>query len=556
MRLFRWQLLIAVLATILVVVVLGMAAAGLKVEVLPDKGGVLTEGVVGNPQTINPILAQYNQVDADLSALIFSGLTRLNERGEVVPDLAERWEISGDGLEYTFYLRQDVQWHDGAPFSSRDVVFTVKSIQHQDYQGVPYLARFWRDISVLADDDYTVRFILPEPLAPFLDHTTIGMLPAHLLIAVEPSALGRAEFNVQPVGTGRFQVAEASAQHLRLVPNSRSFGGPVYLLEALEFRFYPDASSLLEGYRRGEILAVSRVYPELIPQAAAIPTLDLYSARLSGHVVIYLNLNDAINLPYLQQREVRQALLHALDRQSLIDTVVNGQGLVADSPMMPETWAFGGEIQRYRYDPQRADELLDAAGWLDLDGDGVRENEDQRLDIRIVTNDDPTRQRLAEAVAAAWRQVGVGATAEVVSFARLVGEFLAPRRFDAILTGLEFAGDPDPYPLWHSSQIEGQGQNYGNFALREADEIMEEARMTSDLHRRIELYHRFQELFSAEVPALLLYHPVYTYGVDESVGDVQILPMNRAADRFATVQDWYVQTKQVLFGRTISRKEP
>ena len=112
------------------------------------------------------------------------------------------------------------------------------------------------------------------------------------------------------------------------------------------------------------------------------------------------------------------------------------------------------------------------------------------------------------------------------------------------------------YPLWHSSQIEGQGQNYGAFALREADEIMEEARMTSDIHQRIDLYHRFQELFTQEVPALLLYHPVYTYGVDERVGDVQILPMNRAADRFATVNDWYVQTKQVLFGRTISRKEP
>ncbi|NLE75215.1 MAG: peptide ABC transporter substrate-binding protein [Chloroflexi bacterium] len=548
MRLFRWQLLIALLGTVLIATVLGYAALSLTTGTAPEQGGAFVEGVIGNPQWINPILCQYNQVDCDLSALIFSGLTRLNEKGEVVPDLAESWVVSADGLTYTFRLRQGVLWHDGAPFTSRDVLFTVKAMQHADYQGAPHLARFWSDIAVVADNDYTVRFLLPAPLAPFLDYTTIGLLPEHLLYTIAPGDLPKAEFNVQPVGAGRFRVAEVSAQGIALLPNENA-AGPAPHLERLEFRFYPDAQSLLEAYKRGEIVSVSRVSPDLIPEAAALPNLDLYSARMAGYVLIYLNLDDAANLPFFTQREVRQALLQALDRQKLVDEVLNGQGIVANSPILPETWAHWPGLAQHAYDPARAAELLDAAGWVDRNGDGIRENEGRTLSFRLVTNDDPLRKRLAESVAAQWRKIGVEATAESVSFARLVGEFLATRRFDAVLTGLELPGDPDPYPLWHSTQAKTPGQNYGGFALRAADEVLEAARTTTDVNRRIALYQQFQQLFADEVPALLLYYPVYTYGVDDRVQGVQVLPLNGPADRFATVNDWFIETRRVLLGR-------
>lgn len=547
MRLFRWQLIIALLGTVLIAAVLGYVAFSLTTEVVPEQGGTLIEGVIGNPQAINPILCQYNQLDCDLSALIFRGLTHLNDHGEVVPDLAERWEASDDGLTYTFHLRQGIQWHDGAPFTARDVAFTIKAIQDPAYQGVPYLARFWKEVSVLADDDYTVRFILAEPLAPFLNYTTLGLLPRHLLASVPPAAFPNAEFNTQPVGTGPFQVEEVSAQWIRLIPNP-GFPGPRPHLQRLEFRFYPDPQSLLEAYKRGEILAISRVVPQLIPAASTLTTLNLYSARLSGYGLIYLNLNDPENLPFFGQREVRQALLHALDRQRLVDEVLNGQGIVAESPIMPDTWAYWDAHPDYPYSPERAAELLDAAGWIDRDGDGIRDKDGRRLEFRLVTNDDPLRQRLAEGAAAQWRKVGVAVVPETVGFARLVGEYLAPRRFEAVLAGLEFSGDPDPYPLWHSSQGTGLGQNYAGFALREADEVLEAARMTTDVHERIHLYRRFQEIFAEEVPALLLYYPVYTYGVDEKVRGVQVPPLNAPADRFATVADWYVETKRVLSG--------
>lgn len=548
MRLFRWQLVIALLGTVLIAAVLGYAALSLTTEVVPEEGGTFTEGVIGNPRAINPILCGYNQVDCDLSALLFRGLTRLNERGEVVPDLAEGWEVSDDGLEYTFHLREGIRWHDGAPFTAQDVAFTIRTIQDATYGAVPHLTRFWKDITVLADDETTVRFLLPEPLAPFLDYTTIGILPRHLLASVPAEAFSRAEFNAQPIGTGPFQVEEVSALHITLVPNPYWPGTRPHL-QRLEFRFYPDPQSLLEAYKQGEILAISRVYPEQVPEASALPSLNLYPARLSGYVLVYLNLADEANLPFFRQREVRQALLHALDRQGLVDEVLNGQGIVAQGPILPDTWAYWDGAERYPYDPERAAELLDAAGWMDRDGDGVREQDGRRLEFRLMTNDDPTRQRLAEAIAAQWRKVGVAAVPQSVSFARLVGEFLAPRRFDAVLAGLEFWGDPDPYPLWHSTQATGLGQNYGGWALREADEVMEAARMTLDVHERIRLYRRFQELFAQEVPALLLYYPVYTYGVDAKVHGVQVPPLNTPADRFATVADWYMETKRVLVGR-------
>jgi peptide/nickel transport system substrate-binding protein len=544
MERIRLQVIIALLAIFLLVAAMGYLALNVTTVMVPDFGGTYIEGVAGNPQMINPILCQSNPVDQDLVALIFTGLTRSDEKGEIVPDLAERWEVTQGGTVYTFYLRQDVVWHDGAPFTAADVVFTINAMQHPDYQGPSFLADMWRSVVVEQVDAYTVRFTLREPFAPFLDYTTIGILPAHILGSVPVKALGESKFNASPVGTGPFKVAEVSAQRLLLVAFP-DFYRPRPYLERLEFIFYPNEPSVFEARKRGEVMGIARVLPEYLKAVREDDSLTLYTAPLSGYNLVFLNLSRAI----FQDRAVRQAMMWALNRQKLVDDILNGQGIVIHSPIMPSSWAYAPGVQQYRYDPRKARDLLEEAGWFDDNRDGVRERGSLKLEFTLATNDDdPVRVRLIQEISAQLAAVGIRATPEAVGWEELVGQRLRLRRYDAVLGGWQnLPPDPDPYPYWHSSQANENGLNFANYISEEADLLLQDARATTDKAQRADSYRRFQELFASDVPSILLYQPVYNYAVDTRVRGVQVGPMINSSDRFRTIAQWYIVTRRMLY---------
>jgi peptide/nickel transport system substrate-binding protein len=259
---------------------------------------------------------------------------------------------------------------------------------------------------------------------------------------------------------------------------------------------------------------------------------------------------------FLQEKPVRQALYHGLDRQRLINEVAAGQGIIAHSLLLPENWAYNPHVKQYDYNPELAERLLTEAGWVDGDGDGIREKDGQALRFLLYANDDPARLALIEQIATQWRAIGVEAVPTPVSFAGLVADFLNPRRFDAALIGWELTGDPDPYPLWHSTQAAGGGQNYSGWANTEADALLEQARAITGEEERRALYARFQEIFAEEAPALLLYYPVFTYGVNSRVNNVQIGSLNQPPERFATFADWYIRTRRVPANQVPSAAPP
>ncbi len=547
---FRWQVVITLLGIALLGSLLAYLTFTFVTVIVPGTGGTYVEGLAGDSQYINPILCQYNQVDRDLCSLIFNGLTKLDEKGEVVPDLAERWEADDNCLSYIFHLRRDVLWHDGVPFSADDVIFTVQAMQDPGYQGAPYLAELWRSVEIVKVDSYTVQFILKQPYAPFLYYTTIGILPAHLLAEVPAELLPSDPFNRHPIGTGLFKVEEVNAEHALLEANPLFYDSKPYL-NKIEFRFYLDHESVLRAYERGEVQGISRVLAKDLPKAVeANSELQLFSARLPGYTLIFLNLEDPA-LPFFQEKLVRQALLYAIDRQGLVDRVLGGQGLVAHSPILPGTWAYANGIAEYEHSYERAKDLLNEAGWLVPTGEGsesVREKAEAKLAFTLLTDEDPLHVELAREIVRQWKAIGVKATLRTVG-SGLVSEYLVPREFEALLIDLELHGDPDPYPLWHSTQATREGQNYAGFVSYEVDTLLEDARCTDDSRGRAELYRRFQDIFADEVPSLLLYYPIYTYAVDEKVKGVQLGSMGDPSHRFRNVTEWYIVTKRVIVGQ-------
>ena len=541
-RHIRWQVLLALAGVLILTTLLGYSAYNVATVMVPAEGGVFREGVAGNPKYINPLRCDVTEVDYDLCALLFRGLTRTDKNGRAMPDVAESWTISGDGLIYDFRLKADQYWDDGEPVTVDDVVFTVGILQDPDVYSLPALASLWQAVQVSKVDDRTVRFTLREVFSPFLDYTSIGLLPRHIFATVPPVDIAT-KLNTTPIGNGPMKVQEMAADHISLAANP-FFAGKKSYIDTLDLRFYPDHPSLFSAFAAGEIDGISRVLPESMPEAIVRDDLQLFSSAQPSYINITLNLDNP-NVPFFQEKEVRQALLYGLNREALIQDVAAGQGIIAHSPILPDNWAFNSNVARYAYDLDKARALLDAAGWVDSNGDGIREKDGRPLQFVLHTNDDATRSALIARIAQDWAQIGVYAQATPVTFAGLVNDLLAPRTFEAVLIGWETPGDPDPYPLWHSTQVAGAGQNYSGWKNEQADRVMEKARAELDESGRRELYGEFQQVFADEAPALLLYYPVYTYGVSTSVNNVQMGALNHPSQRFESFADWYMETRRV-----------
>jgi peptide/nickel transport system substrate-binding protein len=549
-RYLRWQAVIAVLGIILLGALLRYTAYNFTSVTVPDRGGTLVEGMAGNPQFLNPLLSQYNQLDGVLGSLLFNGLTRLDERGNVVPDLAETMTISPEGLTYDFRLRSGLYWHDGVPVTAADVLYTMTAMQSDAFPGMAWLSDLWREVEVTAPEGpegLAVRFQLKRPFAPFVDYTTIGLLPAHLWDQVPVADMMSSQYNTRPVGTGPLMLDAITATEAHFEPNP-TFHGQQPFLDGLAVRFYPDHQSLLPAYDRGEIDAISWVWPEDMSEATKHQDLQIFSAPISGYSLIYLNQQNP-NTPFFKETPVRRALMYGLDRQKLIDSVLRGQGLVAHSPIMPYSWAYDSEVPQYVYDPALAKQILEQAGWIDADGDGVREREGVKLAFVLLGKD----KAKLDAISAMWADIGVKAEVQAVSLPGLTADFLAPRTYDAALVDWELSGDPDPYPLWHSTQAK-TGQNYAGWDDRSADEAIEKARSLPDRNLRAEYYKEFQRIFAEQLPALLLTYPVYTYGVRDKIHDVQVSPLNVPGDRYRSMANWYIVTKRVTVSSADARR--
>mgnify|MGYP005838149195 CR=1 FL=1 len=547
----RWQALLLFIVFLLVLAV-GYVASTRSIAFVPQAGGIYTEGIVGAPLYLNPILASYNEVDRDLCYLLFDGLTQSDAHGNIEGNLARWWDVSEDGLIYTFYLRDDARWHDGALVTAKDVLFTIHAIQDPDYRGPAELAAFWRDVAVAQLNTYTVRFTLPQPFAPFASYTTIGILPEHILSGVSAADLPSHSFNLAPVGTGSFRFKEINEDRLILERNPYDYRPQPYL-DRLQFVFYPDEDAALAAYREGEIDGVSRVLLDDLTEALQDTSLTLYSAPLCGYTAVFFDTQS----PLFADPALRQALLYATDRQQLVDQLLQGQGLVAHSPIPPYSWAYNGDVPHYAYDPAQAARLLDERGWLEQEDAAARNKGSQKLTFTLLTDDNPSHVQVAQELVRQWAAVGIVADVKVMPVATLIRDHLRPRQFDAVLYEIRSLPiDPDPYPFWHSTQAADPGQNLSRLHSAEMDILLEEGRLNGNAQTRKRLYDEFQVRFAQEVPALLLYYPVYHYAISNRVRNVQLAPMVNAAERFRTIRDWYVMTRQVFASEVAATPSP
>ncbi|NMB53573.1 MAG: peptide ABC transporter substrate-binding protein [Leptolinea sp.] len=553
MKNLRWQFVIIFLTGLVIgILLLGEQKDLASVEATPRpaQGGIYTEAVVGNLQRLNPLLDSKNQPDRDIDRLIFNGLVRFDSRGLPLPDLAESWGISQDGKNYNFTLRPNLKWHDGQPVTADDVIFTIEMMR----QGNPSLSQdyqdFWKSVVVKGSGN-NLQFQLKESFSPFLDFLTFGILPRHLLGGLSGDAFINAAFNLQPVGTGPFQFERLIVDSGRIsglvLRANKDFYGQKPNLSQIVFLFYPDSIGAVTAYKENRAQGISQLTPDVLPQALNYPNLALYTSRKPELTILLFNLKNP-EVPFLQELKIRKSILRSLNRQWMIDNLLQGQAIMADGVIFPGTWAYYENIKSIPYDPEIARRDLKEEGWvLAGETDTVRSKKEAFLKFRLTVPDTDRHKNLGGAIQRDLAAVGIQVELEVLPYETIINERLNPRTYQAALVDINFSKtpDPDPYPFWDQVQSTG-GQNYAQWNNRVASEMLEQARITLDIDERTKLYRNFQLIFEDELPALPLFYPVYTWGADNTIRGIRMGPLFDTSDRFNTVADWYLAIKPVV----------
>ena len=496
-------------ALVLIILLVGCADTGeqkTKPVRLPnvsqaDANGRLVFSLGGEVSILNPILST-DTTSSAVEGTIFSGLTRINEKLEVIPDLARSWKISKDGKVWTFYLRRDVKWHDGQAFTARDVVFTFNAILNPKVNSVrrgDYMID-GRPIKFKALDKYTVQAVLPAPFAPFLVRSGMSIIPQHLLAGKD---INTAEFNRKPVGTGPFMFKEwMTGDHLTVVRNSNYYLGQPKLA-AIIFKIIPDANARLVALEAGEVDEAG-IPPKDYKRMKCLQGINVFD--YDSLVYTYLGFNLA--KPKFADKKVRQALAYATNKQQLISLIFKGLASPAYAPSAPISWAYSDKVAKYPYDPEKARQLLKEAGA-------------ESLEFTILTNQgNKEREKAAVILQQQYKKVGVKVKIRIMEWSALLKIVNAPKKdkdFDAVLMGWSLGLDPDAYTIWHSSQ-NPRGFNFIGYNNPQADKLVLLGRTTMDRAKRQKIYAKLWEIIADDQPYVFLWYPKSIAGVSERVG--------------------------------------
>lgn len=547
----RYFVLFLLLIIIGAIIAMPIAAYTHYTVPVPANGGTITEGVLGEPRKINPLLLQASDADRDISALVYSGLMRYNGQGTLVPDLAiSHPEITSDGLTYTVQLRDDARWHDGRPVTSDDIVFTVQTAKNPDFAS--FLLPNWAGVEVEKVSDFVVAFKLKERYPQFLNNLTMGILPAHLWNDVRPINFPLSELNLKPVGSGPFKFSALKKDKqgrllaYELVAHKDHHSGRPFL-DGLTFRFYGTEDELIQAFNDNDIDSIGFVTASSIPQLKFDRRIVLERLKMPRYFSLFLNQGQSAPLA---DKNVRLALAHATNRVDIINKVLDGNAFLVDSPLLGGVLDINPNVPSYDFDIDLANRIFDASGWT-RDEDGVRSRQGNRLELTVVTSTWHELVSTAHLIAEQWEAVGAQVTVETIPVNQLNRDVITPRAYEILLFGQVLMLDPDPFTLWHSSQFKPPGGNLALYENQTADRLLDEARQTGNPLERANLYDDFQKVLINDIPAIFLYSPYYLYGRLGSIQGFETDIIALPSERFTNVATWYLKTKRVLRSRVI-----
>ena len=511
----------------------------------PDYGGSYTEALLGEPQFINPLLTQSSDTDRDLTELIYAGLMKYDGRGNLIPDLAEGYEISSDGLEYLFTLRSNLRWHDNLPLTTDDVVFTIRVLQANEYNSSQRIN--WNGVEVEKVTEQKVKFKLKNRYAQFMNNTTLGILPKHLWESVTATNFAKVDLNLKPIGAGPFRFKRLKKDDTGKIVNFElesfaNYHGSRPYIDKLVFNFYNNEEALIEAYNSNAVDGIGFLSADNYDELHFTGKLSPQSIRMPRYFAAFFNQTSS---PILGDKNIRLALNYGTNKQAIVDQVLAGQGMPINSPILAELNNPGSP--KYIYDQNFATQILENSGWKDSNGDGFREKNGAPLRLNIKTSAWPELAQTAQLLKQQWEKLGFQVNVEIVKAENVseIKQAIKDRAYEILIFGEILNLDQDQYTFWHSSQKKDLGLNLALYDNKNADKILEEARQTMNPLERAGQYADFEKLLLEDAPGVFLYSPYYLYLPSDNVKGNKMEVLALPSARFDGVDRWYINTKRV-----------
>ena len=520
---------ICFLVIIVNAVYLGVIFTKDHLQYLPTSGGDYVEGIVGYPQTVNPLYAVNRDVDSDITRLIYSRLFKYDNNGHLSYDLVDNMEVSEDNKEYLLTIKHGVKWHNGGDLTADDILFTVNLIKNPNYRS-PLRASL-DELTAEKVDDYTIRFKLTEPYAPFPELLMFGILPKSLWENISPAAAPLSDLNLKPIGSGPFKfksLVRSSQGDLRdytLAANQDYYGGVPYL-KTISFKFYTSTSEAIAALNDKQVMGLS--YLPFNNRGDVLTKNSLALHELLQPRIISLFFNTEKNKT-LADKDVRLALAKSLNRDEILNDTLAGAAVRAEGPIWSNSFAYDPNLIKYEYEPEAASTIIAS----------------KPLELTLTVVEVGNNRDLAENIKNYWEQAGVKVTLKMLASEQAT-TVVKDRDFEVLLYGQSVGGDPDVYVFWHSSQIGGSGLNLAAFNNSDADKLLADARGDANTDERIEKYQKFQKIVSENLPAIFLYSPTYTYIQVKTLQGFSGTAIVNPADRFDSANSWYINTSKKL----------
>lgn len=507
----------------------------INLPVNPSEGGEYKEGIVGEINKINPIFSLPIDPDQDIIRLIFSGLTKW-EDGKISPDLAENWEVKNEGKNYIFYLRKNIFWHDGKKIKADDIIFTIGAIKNKAVNS--YLKRSLEGVKMKKIDDYTIEFSLEKPLASFPSFLTFGILPKHLWEKIPFEDFALSDLNLKPIGTGPFKFKSLLKDErgkiikISLERNEKYYFGIPYI-EKIHFKFFNSYKDAWEALLTKKIdgLNFITINKDLEP---IHKIFNYYKIPLSYYTAIFFNQKSQIG----SNKKIRRALAFSINKDKLIESFEGIKKI--DSAIVNPDFKLE-EIESYNYSIENANKNLKEEGFQKK-GKWFVDRKGNPLTINFIVLEKSIDKEVGEIIKSFWEKLGIKTNLLVLNkkeFDKQVEE----KKYDAVLYNIVEGYDPDPFPLWHSSQTKKEIEII-NFKDIRVDALLEKGRMSLDKEERKKYYNDFQKIISKEVPAIFLYQKILGYFQNKEIKGFKMDYLPFPADRFAKIENWYIFLKK------------
>ncbi|OGR89769.1 MAG: hypothetical protein A3A86_04640 [Elusimicrobia bacterium RIFCSPLOWO2_01_FULL_60_11] len=499
------------------------------------------ESSIGDASYLNPVLSS-DSASGSVNGAVFNGLVKYDENIHITGDLAERWEVSQGGRVITFHLRKGVLWHDGAPFTAEDVLYTYERLKDPDVK-TPHSSNFDKVLKVEAPDAWTVKVTYSEPYVPALESWGMGIVPKHVFGGAKGKDFNEHPANKSPVGTGPYRFKEWKVdEKIVLEANPDCFEGRPHIKRYI-FRVIPDNSVEFLELRNKSIDTMLLTPDQYRAYGEFFEGYKRYRLPRGAYTYFAFNLGR----PLFRGRNVRLALAHAVNKAELVDAVVMGLGRSASGPFLPLSWAYDPSVKDFEYDPALAVKLLAQEGWKDSDGDGILDKDGKPFAFTVVTNQgNKMRSLSAEIIQQQLKKIGVRMDIRVIEWSAFIKNFVDKKNFDALILGWTISPDPDQYSIWHSSQKKEGQYNFVGYGNPEVDRILEDGRREFDPQKRKRLYQKMHRIVHDDLPYIFLYYPDYLPVVHRRVEGIQMAPLSTFGFGW-NFDKWFVREKNVRY---------